>query len=467
MMKNLLLVAILDYGINLLDTAPWYGHGTSEIVIGWAMEEILLIQDKGSEAGGENENDDAQPPRNGMISRDDIIINTKIGRYEENPMKQFDFSKEMTILSVKRSIQRMKCQYINVLQLHDPEYAPNLEQLMNETIPSMITCRSKGYCRALGMTGYPLEVQYQILQRTLDFQKDDIGDGGYNSDGPVWDQALTYGHFNLHDKSLISQPILRAAVDNDNNNKNLKKIAYKSYAEYCYTNSIGVLGAAPLSMGLLTNQGPPIWHPANNTPLADACREAMKLCDEYNDNNNNNNNNNNAVVNISTIATVVALSNPQTIPCTILGMKDISEVITAAECANRYHNAVVVSTTPTPTTTTTTTAGNSSSDENEENEFPGRDIDSWNVSSDVLLKQVLSDTEYTLWKKLNDPNNGPFASLWKDTTESGESSYKYKWDGIQGVKEFWKQLDNKYTTNSSSDGDEEGKNVEFWQATSM
>ena len=80
---------------------------------------------------------------------------------------------------------------------------------------------------------------------------------------------------------------------------------------------------------------------------------------------------------------------------------------------------------------------------------------------------------------MNDPNDGPFASLWKkDTTESGGGdgggSSSYQWDGIHGVKEFWNQLDNKYTTtntNSNDDDDDDGeektKNVEFWQATSM
>ena len=415
-----------------MDTAPWYGHGTSEIVIGWAMEELLTPQDGGGE-GREDDNDDGdtsskQPRNDGVISREDIIVNTKIGRYEENPNKQFDFSQKTTIDSVKRSIQRMKCMYIDVLQLHDPEFAPSLQQLMTETIPAMITCRRNGYCKALGITGYPLEVQYQILQRTLDCKFDD------DIDGPIWDQALTYGHFNLHDRSLISQPILSIHNDNDDDNQKEKKMAYKSYAEYCYKNSIGVLGAAPLSMGLLTKQGPPLWHPANSTELAKACRDAVTICHDNN-------------VNISTLATVVALSNPQTIPCTIVGMKDISEVITAADCANRYHTVV-----------TTTSTSRSSSEEEEKEYFPGRDIDSWNASSDVLLKQVLSDTEYSVWLKLNDPNDGPFASIWnrKDTM--------YKWDGIQGVKEFWNQLDNKYREN---DGSATTKDVEFWQATSM
>ena len=36
-----IIFAVTEAGINLLDTAPWYGHGTSEMVIGWAMEGLL------------------------------------------------------------------------------------------------------------------------------------------------------------------------------------------------------------------------------------------------------------------------------------------------------------------------------------------------------------------------------------------------------------------------------------------
>ena len=121
--------AVNTAGITLLDTAPWYGHGTSEIVIGWALE---------------------------ALDREKLQINTKVGRYEADPSRQFDYSKETTFKSVQRSIKRMNCRYIDVLQLHDPEFAPSLDQLMTETIPAMISCREQGLCRALGMTGYPL-----------------------------------------------------------------------------------------------------------------------------------------------------------------------------------------------------------------------------------------------------------------------------------------------------------------------
>ena len=169
--------AIKSANITLLDTAPWYGHGTSEVVIGWALEELFTEES--------------------AITRDDLVINTKVGRYEADSQNMSNFSKETTLMSVQRSLERIKCDYINVLQLHDPEFAPTLDILMDETIPAMIECRDNGWCRALGMTGYSLEVQYQILQASLDMHG-----------SSVWDQSLVYGHFNLHDTSLFSQPLV-------------------------------------------------------------------------------------------------------------------------------------------------------------------------------------------------------------------------------------------------------------------
>jgi L-galactose dehydrogenase len=326
--------AVAECGITLLDTAPWYGHGTSEVVIGFAMKELLREH-----------------------SRQSFVVNTKIGRYESDPNQQFDFSKEATLASVQRSLQRMKCEYIDVLQLHDPEFAPSLDQLMKETVPAMLFCRSKGWCKSLGMTGYPIEVQHQILQRTLeDFHGVE-----------VWDQALTYGHYNLHNTSLFSRPIEN----------------HKSFADFCQRHCIGLLAAAPLSMGLLTHSQAPDWHPGN-LELKDACRKAASICESQG-------------VNISTLAIVFALSNPL-IPCTILGMKNKTEAETAAALANRFHN-----------------------------------VDD-SLSQEEILKQVMTKQEYFVWQILKDPINGPFATIWKNGN--------FRWDGIECVREFWKQVDN-------------------------
>jgi L-galactose dehydrogenase len=417
--------AILEHGITLLDTAPWYGHGTSEVVIGWAMQE-LLVENNTSYNPQSSSDDGSMPLKKAKtrrrIPRHELVINTKIGRYEADPIQQFDFSKDATLASVQRSLQRMKCKYINVLQLHDPEFAPSLEQLLHETIPAMVTCRSNGWCCALGMTGYPLEVQYQILQRTLD--KDTTPSG--SSATCIWDQALTYGHFNLHDQSLVSQPILKieppvpvavlqySQENEDNREKDDDDddigIAHPSFASFCQSHNLGLLAAAPLSMGLFTKRGPPDWHPASSE-LVEACRAAVTIC-------------NNHHVDISSLAMLVALSNP-VIPCTLIGMKNVAEVEAAAATANRFHKVVVG------------TAASENDDADEDNHSRS----SWQD----ILKQVLTKEEYTVWEQLNDPEEGPFATVWKNGT--------YRWDGIRGVKAFWDQV----------------KQVDAvaWQATSM
>ncbi|CAB9503611.1 L-galactose dehydrogenase [Seminavis robusta] len=345
--------AVEECGITLLDTAPWYGHGTSEVIIGWAMEEMLSTI-----TSSDNDKKDTTTK---AIQRSDLVINTKVGRYEADPQKQFDFSKQATLQSVERSIRRMNCGYIDVLQLHDSEFAPSLDVLLQETIPAMIECRTKGYCKALGMTGYPLQTQFQILQRTREVLGDD----------DVWDQSLTYGHYNLVNQSLFTKPLSSP----DNNNQQ-----YESFAAYCEQHSLGLMAAAPLNMGLLTNNPLPAWHPASDE-LKAACRTAAATMEE---------------VDIATIAIVYALANPQ-VPCTVLGMKNVAQVATSQKLALRFRNQ-------------------------NENDNPKE-----------RLKQVLTPDEYKAWQAVMDPIHGPFATVWKNGTNV--------WDGVLEATKFWQQVE--------------------------
>jgi aryl-alcohol dehydrogenase-like predicted oxidoreductase len=325
-------------GINLLDTAPWYGHGTSEIVVGWALEELFSSE-------------------KGDLKRQNLVINTKVGRYKADPKEQFDFSYAATIKSVNRSLQRLQCDYIDVLQLHDPEFAPSLEQLLDETIPAMRECQDKGYCCSLGLTGYPLQTQLKILLASLQRF-------GTN----IWDQALTYGHFNLHDSSLIQKPL---TIINDKPTSFLDALRNE--------HNMGVLAAAPLSMGLLTKSGPPEWHPAPRE-LKEASLKANEICETLG-------------VNISHLAIMFAIS-AQSIPCTILGMKNVDQVNTSCGLALRF-----------------------------------ADIEKNDQDQNDILKAVLSSTEYRAYEEIVNPETGPFAS-----------HEHWAWDGIKGALEFWKEL---------------------------
>ncbi|KAL7521430.1 hypothetical protein ACHAWX_006107 [Stephanocyclus meneghinianus] len=280
--------AVLDRGIFLLDTAPWYGHGTSEIVVGYALDTILTdydgvdavhddsIQALVTSCGEKNISKPIQRARTGCLPRSSVILNTKVGRYEADPLRQFDFSFSTTIESVFRSLERMNCEYIDVLQLHDPEFAPNMSILFDETIPALLECRRRGWAKAIGLTGYPLEVQHEILVKCSE----------NFDDGLVFDQSLVYCHSNLHDMSLFhdscfaSPSHISTASEKEPDSSALQSTSPTSnvtFAEFCQHNGVNIIAAAPLSMGLLTNSGPPAWHPAPSS-LKAACLDAANLC---------------------------------------------------------------------------------------------------------------------------------------------------------------------------------------------
>jgi aryl-alcohol dehydrogenase-like predicted oxidoreductase len=47
--------------------------------------------------------------------------------------------------------------------VHDPEFAPSVEVILNETLPALQKLKEEGKIRLIGMTGYPLALQ-QVRQ---------------------------------------------------------------------------------------------------------------------------------------------------------------------------------------------------------------------------------------------------------------------------------------------------------------
>jgi hypothetical protein len=156
---------------------------------------------------------------------------------------------------------------------------------------------------------------------------------------------------------------------------------------YCQQHLIPVIAAAPLSMGLLTQRGPPEWHPASSA-LQQACRCAVHICQQHN-------------VDISTLAILFALSNPQ-ISTTILGMSTIEEVKAVQQIALRFAeiDIPIVSAPP--------------------------------LSQDEILKRVMTIDEQRVLGIIQDRDHGPFALVWKEGT--------YQWDGIAIAHEFWQSV---------------------------
>lgn len=239
-----LIIKTVKAGVNVLDTAPWYGD--SERILGEAIK---------------------------MMPRNAFYIHTKVGRYPAGSDKMFDFSKDKTLASVENSLKTLNVSYLDLVQIHDPEFIPDVTVIIEETLPALDELRKVGKLRRIGITGYPLDVQREIIERST--VKIDV--------------SLSYGHLNLHDATLLSS----------------------TFSNLCNEKGITLLAAAPLSMGLLTPGDPPSWHPAPPA-LKERCKKANNICE-------------NDKVSLPHIATIYALAIEE-VPCTLLGIKDDFEL---------------------------------------------------------------------------------------------------------------------------------------------
>ncbi|XP_075749065.1 uncharacterized protein LOC119178032 isoform X14 [Rhipicephalus microplus] len=173
------------------------------------------------------------------ISRDSFYVATKVGRYELDCERMFDFSGSRTLKSVQEGLRKMKLNYFDVVQVHDIEFAPSIDVVINETLPALESLRQAGIIHYIGVTGYPLNTLKEVVERSV----------------VRVDTVLSYCRGTLFDDSLAD------------------------YLPFFQENSLGVANAAPLGMGLLTSSTPPIWHPAAEE-LKKTCAEAAIFCQE-------------------------------------------------------------------------------------------------------------------------------------------------------------------------------------------
>lgn len=168
-----------------------------------------------------------------QVSRERYYLATKVGRYGD---AEFDFSADRVIRSVDESLARLNIDYVDIIQCHDIEFG-DLDQVVCETLPALEKIREAGKARLIGITGLPLHIFKYVLDRT------DV------------DTVLSYCHYALNDQSLADLiPFLKSK-------------------------NVGIINASPLSMRLLTQEGPPEWHPAPKE-IKEACAQATAFCKE-------------------------------------------------------------------------------------------------------------------------------------------------------------------------------------------
>ncbi|CAK9251313.1 unnamed protein product [Sphagnum jensenii] len=167
------------------------------------------------------------------IPREDYVLSTKCGRYGSG----FDFSAELVTKSVDESLQRLNVTYVDLIHCHDIEFG-SLDQIVTETVPALQKLKDAGKVRHIGISGLPLNAFRYVLDRV--------------PKGSV-EVVLSYCHYSLNDTSLLE------------------------IVPYLQEKGIGIISASPLSMGLLSGQTPPEWHPAP-LELKVACNKAIEVC---------------------------------------------------------------------------------------------------------------------------------------------------------------------------------------------
>lgn len=200
-----------------------------------------------------------------QVSRDRFYLSTKVGRYGHD---EFDFSAARVTRSVDESLQRLQVNHIDLILCHDIEFV-TLDQIWEETIPALRKVQEQGKVRAIGVSGLPLQIYRDVMAHT------------------ELDAILSYCHFTLNDNTLLGLiPELKQQ-------------------------NIGIVNAAPLAMGLLSGNEPPLWHPAS-PELKAACARAAEHCRSKG-------------ADLATLAVQFSLSNSD-IATTLIGMGDTDQV---------------------------------------------------------------------------------------------------------------------------------------------
>ena len=123
----------IDSGINLIDTAPAYGNGHAEEIVGKAI--------KGK--------------------RSKVIIATKCG-IDRRSGFEFNLKPEFIRIELENSLKRLNIDVIDLYQCHWPDPSTPVEDSMNE----LIKMQSQGKIRYIGVSNFDVTLLEKALKTT-------------------------------------------------------------------------------------------------------------------------------------------------------------------------------------------------------------------------------------------------------------------------------------------------------------
>ncbi|MGV0827885.1 aldo/keto reductase [Empedobacter brevis] len=153
--------ASIDNGVTSLDTAPFYGFGLSEKMIGEAIKgydrsKLQLLTKFGLVWDGSN------------AGKGEYFFEA-----DENGKKipVYKYASKLNIIKeVEESLTRLQTDYIDLLQIHWPDQTTAI----SETMEALETLIQQGKIRAAGVSNYSLN-QIQEARKTLNIASNQVG----------------------------------------------------------------------------------------------------------------------------------------------------------------------------------------------------------------------------------------------------------------------------------------------------
>ena len=154
-----------ELGCNVFDTADVYGHGHSEELIGEALADVRDKVIIASKVGGNFYNRDVHPLLRERISQ-------TIGRpIEELPggsilpvTHDANFTAPYIRFAVEQSLQRLRTDYLDLLQLHNPS-TPQISDM--STYEVLEELKREGKIRFYGVSVHPPEEGLAAVNATM------------------------------------------------------------------------------------------------------------------------------------------------------------------------------------------------------------------------------------------------------------------------------------------------------------
>lgn len=190
--------ASIDNGVTTLDTAPFYGFGLSEEMIGEAIKgfdrsKIQLLTKFGLVWDGSNQ------------GKGEFFFNAEEAG-KTIPVYKYA-SKTSVIKEVEESLKRLQTDYIDLLQIHWPDAITPI----SETMEALEILLQQGKIRAAGVSNYSVE-QVAEARQSLNIASNQIG-----------------------------YSMLNRGVEND-------------LVPYALENDLGIIVYSPMERGLLTGK---------------------------------------------------------------------------------------------------------------------------------------------------------------------------------------------------------------------